>query len=383
MKIVIYTYYMHEGTERLMPWRTLIEVAKVSSRNKDINISILSSSEIEKTKERKYQTVDVVEIPKGKKHFLKYCLENEIDVIYYPVSWRDGLKSMKFLDKLKFTKIAYITGGVYPFSGVLSLIRTTSFSISKSYVLECFTPKFFITKKLKKAGFSKIITFSYLTGEYAKQSGWSENEVTVSLPGQDSFAKIESNTLLLNRHKLNNKKFYLFMGAPAEARGSLQLLKAFDKYAEKNKEALLVFLMRTDNHSNYSSFERVLKSTKNRKQILVLKDKLSPADLKAYVETARAVILPFLVIPSEIPLTYFEVLSCGTPIITYKNGGTYDYVQNAVLACKPGSEKGLTKMMEILWNDDDLHQDLSEAAINLMEDHPKWEQIGEEWISVI
>ena len=58
------------------------------------------------------------------------------------------------------------------------------------------------------------------------------------------------------------------MGAPAEARGSIQLLESFDRFASKNADALLVMLMRTDNHSNYSKFESKLETLKNRNQII-------------------------------------------------------------------------------------------------------------------
>ena len=204
--------------------------------------------------------------------------------------------------------------------------------------------------------------------------------MVVSLPGKDSFNILKNDDTPLKKHNLLNRKFYLFMGAPEEIRGSIQLLKAFDKYAEQNSEALLVYLMRTDNHSKYSIFEKALKKVKNKSKIIVIKDKLSHSQLKPFVERARAVVLPFLLVPSEIPLTYFEVLSCGTPIITCKNGGTYDYVKKAVIGCKSGNIKELTSNMKILWENDILYTNLSKAAWLLMDMHPTWENTGKKWI---
>ena len=346
-------------------------------------MKIVSSSKTDIIFNRTYQDVEIIEIPEGKASFNTFFDNSNFDVLYYPVSWRDGLKNLTFLKSINAQKIAYVTGGIYSFTGVYSLLKTTKLNIAKSYILEVLTPKWLITKKLKSCGFSKIVPFSLLTARILIKSGWKKENVITALPGKDNFNKLKSNKSTLEAKKLSNKKFYLFMGAPAEARGSLQLLDAFDCFASKNTDALLVMLMRTDNHSNYSKFESKLETLKNRNQILVIKETLTPADLKTFVEEARAVVLPFLIIPSEIPLTFFEVLSCGTPVITYENGGTYDYIKEAVIACKTGSVKGLAQLMVSLWNDDSLHEKLSEKALKLMDNHPEWNEANLAWKKAI
>lgn len=379
MKIVIYTFFMSKGTERLMPWRTLIEVAKTLNTFKGNEVKVVSSSRTYKVSNRTYQGIEIIEIPEGKVSFNTFFDNSNYDILYYPVSWRDGLKNLTFLKLIKAQKIAYVTGGVYSLMGVYSLFKTTNINVAKPYILEVLSPKWLITKKLKSCGFSKIISFSNLTARALIKSGWEKENVITALPGKDSFNQLNSDQSILEAKKLLNKKFYLFMGAPAEVRGSLQLLDAFDSYASKNPDALLVMLMRTDNHSNYFKFEAKLETLKNKNQLLIIKETLTPADLKTYVEAARAVVLPFLIIPSEIPLTYFEVLSCGTPVLTFKNGGTYDYIKEAVVACDTGSVKGLEQLMVSLWNDDKLHEKLSKNALKLMENHPEWNKANLGW----
>jgi glycosyltransferase involved in cell wall biosynthesis len=374
---------MHKCTERLMPWRTLIEVAKTLNTFKEYEVKVVSSSRTDKVFNRTYQGIEIVEIPEGKVSFNTFFNNSNFDVLYYPVSWRDGLKNLTFLKSIKAQKIAYITGGVYSLRGVFSLFKTTNINIAKPYILEVLIPKWLIKKKLESCGFSKIISFSNLTSRALIKSGWKKENVITALPGKDIFNKLNSDESILEAKKLLNKKFYLFMGAPAEARGSLQLLEAFDRFAFKNTDALLVMLMRTDNHSNYSKFEAKLKYLKNKNQLLIIKETLTPEDLKTYVEAARAVVLPFLIIPSEIPLTYFEVLSCGTPVVTYKNGGTYDYVKEAVVACETGSVKGLEQLMLGLWNNDKLHEKLSKNALELMKNHPEWYEANLGWKKAI
>lgn len=362
-----------------MPWRTLIEVAKTLNTLDGYDVKIVSKSKTDIIFKRSYQGVEIVEIPDGKVSFNTFVKNSNLDVLYYPVSWRDGLKNLNFLKSIKAQKIAYVTGGVYSLISVYYLFKTTNLTIAKPYIFEFLTPKWLITKKLKSCGFSKIISFSNLTANAIIKSGWEKENVITALPGKDMFNNLKSDNSILHAKKLEDKRFYLFMGAPAEARGSLQLLEAFDRFATKKDDALLVMLMRTDNHSNYTSFESKFKTLKNRNQILIIKETLKPADLKTYVEAATAVVLPFLIIPSEIPLTYFEVLSCGTPVITFKNGGTYDYIKEAVIACETGSVKGLEQLMVDLWNDDKLREKLSEKALKLMNNHPDWSEANLGW----
>ncbi len=39
--------------------------------------------------------------------------------------------------------------------------------------------------------------------------------------------------------------------------------------------------------------------------------------LKAFMHAAYAVVLPFICIPAEIPLTYYEAMSIGIPIVSF------------------------------------------------------------------
>tara|TARA_B100000963_G_C22620845_1_gene669870 strand:+ start:1566 stop:2726 length:1161 start_codon:yes stop_codon:yes gene_type:complete len=380
MKIAIYTYFMSKGTERLMPWRTLLETCNFVNSIDGFQATIITSSETDKLIKRRYQSIEIIEIPKSKSYFNTFFKDYEYDVIYYPISWRDGLKNLNHLSLLKAEKIAYVTGGVYSFRGVMSLLKATNISTAKPYIFELLTPKFLVTRKLKKVGFKKIITFSKLTAKYASKSGWKKNEIIISLPGKDNFHKLPSNKSILKEKNILNKNFFLFMGAPAEARGSIHLLEAFDALASEKSDALLVLLMRTDIHSNFLKFDMKLNSIKNADNILLIRDNLTPTELKTYVESARAVVLPFLIIPSEIPLTFFEVLSCGTPIITFKNGGTYDYIKDCVLACQPGDINSLRILMKKLFVDNLLYEKLSRSSLNLMKNHPDWSTTSKKWL---
>ena len=60
---------MHKGTERLMPWRTLIEVAKTLNSFKVYEVKVVSSSKTDEVFNRTYQGIEIIEIPECKASF--------------------------------------------------------------------------------------------------------------------------------------------------------------------------------------------------------------------------------------------------------------------------------------------------------------------------
>ncbi len=380
MKVALSTVDLFPGRERLMPWRTMIEVAKYL---KDVGHEVILLSAIVQKDVHEYIFEDVQITPINRDTFLlcKYIREKEIEVLVYPTPWREGFKKFSDFEGLACKKIAYIPGGVYAFKNIISLISNVGIKTTIPYLLDCIIPRRTLINKLKNSGFSTIIGLSPFTTTKAKAAGF-ENSITI-LPGKDDFDLIGNDNNVFEKYNIEKKKYLLFTGAPAPIRGAELLLKAFDKYVNINKDAYCVFLMRTDVGSSYKSFFKVYNTLKNRDRIQLIQTTLSRIELKTIISQARAVILPFLVIPSEIPLTYFEVLSVGTPIITFENGGTTEYLKDAVLESKVGSLNGLILNMDLIWTDENLHQELTTIALNLMNQHPIWSEVGKKWLDEI
>lgn len=380
MRIAFHTYDLFPGRERLMPWRTIIEVAKYLIAS-DYDVDIVSTSTNGTGNSYNYQGVNIKNINAGYPSLVECIQTNDYNVVFLPFTWRDGLKDLSALSKLKCRKFAYFPGGVYHFKNVLSLLFKGGFSIAKPYLLERFSSKKLLLKKMKSIGVEHVVVLSFLTEKYIRKCGFSN--VQTILPGKDNMALIEGDDSLLIKNNLENHKFFLFMGAPAVIRGSRDLLLAFDSLATKQKDAKIIFLMRTDVGSEYGGFQKVYKKCKNKSQIIILKESLSRGQLKAFLEKAYAVILPFIAIPSEIPLTYFEVLSLASPIISYKNGGTTDYLNEVILTAKPGVKRSLVAQMKKLWNDSLLQSNLSKKSEALMSKHPEWDAVCKKWEEVI
>jgi glycosyltransferase involved in cell wall biosynthesis len=106
------------------------------------------------------------------------------------------------------------------------------------------------------------------------------------------------------------------------------------------------------------------------------------ADLDAFLGACYAVVLPFLLVPSEIPLAVLEAAGHGKPVITTGPGGTADFVQEFGLAVPAGHSRALAAALLRLLEDPQLYAEKCRGAERVYAAHPTWEETARSWLSV-
>ena len=117
-------------------------------------------------------------------------------------------------------------------------------------------------------------------------------------------------------------------------------------------------------------------------RVIMVRDGLSREQLKAFFERAWYMVLPFVVVPSEVPLTFFEIMSCGTPVLTFANGGTSDYLKDGLMVVDKSME-GLIAGVTEAWKNMPLRAEKAERARRIMQDHPTWTDVTDQWMTLI
>lgn len=381
MKVAFTTVDLYPDREFLMPWRTVIEVCKVMNQE-GYNAQVVTVPVSCKNNDYEFHGVKIVSAPRDFNRFCWFIENEQYDVLIYPMPWREALKDISAFGRLKCKRIAYIPGGVYAMGNNLALWKWGGFAAAKPYIIDTLTPYSRYVNKLKELGFSSIVGLSPYTADTVCNAGF-KNALCI-LPGKDNFELLEDEPEVLKRIGLkSNEKYLLFTGAPAATRGSQVLINVCKRLAQQKENIKVLFLMRKDTGSDFTLFESTYKALPSKVNVLVATEQVNRNELKTLMKHARGVILPFLVIPSEIPITYFEVLSLGTPIITFENNGTTEYLKDALLTCKSGDATGLAENMKRLWKDDDLYASLSQKALGVMAKHPTWNEVSSQWINLI
>lgn len=394
MKIAFTTVDLYPGREWLMPWRTVIEVCNRMNAQ-GIKADVVTVPVSQENNDYNFQGTDIKTAPRDFSAFCRWIENKGYDVLIYPTPFREVLKgNFKVFSNLKIKKIAYFPGGVYSMSNNLALWKYGSFSLAKPYIIDTLTPYRYFTNVMKKCGFSSIVGLSQYTANTIKKSGF-PNTACI-LPGKDDFDKLEEDLSIFEKFGIDSKeKYLLFTGAPAPTRGAQVLAEACRLMDEGYRKTIgddgmvisekpkVVFLMRHDVGSDFSSFMKAYDRITDKESFQLITEKVTRNELKTLMAHAHGVILPFLVIPSEIPITYFEVLSLGVPIITFDNNGTTEYLKDAILTCKSGDVEGLKRNILKLYYMNDLRHGLSSKAKELMESHPSWDEVTDQWIELI
>lgn len=392
MKIAFTTVDLFKGREYLMPWRTVMEVVKrMRSAGMEadvVSVPVSPACECGSSSDMPLviQELHIKKAPRDFGLFCKFVEDEGYDVVIYPTPWRESLKGdFRAFADLKCRKIAYFPGGVYGWANNLALWRWGGLSVAKPYIIDTLTPYKRFANLMRSCGFEWVVGLSPYTAETVKRAGF-EKSICI-LPGKDDFDQIPDATNVFERLGLNTgEKYLLFTGAPAPTRGAqvvAEACKMMAKQGEIDGITKVVFLMRKDVGSDFSVFQKSFDKIENKSRVQLILEKVSREELKTLMAHARGVMLPFLVVPSEIPITFFEVLSLGVPIITFDNGGTTAYLKDALLTCKSGCVKGLVTNMRRLWCDDALHTHLSGNALRIMAKHPTWDEVAAQWMDLI
>lgn len=378
MRIVIYSVECYRGHEHLMPWRTVLEVAKVI-QNEGHEVYVLNACyDQNEAIDFEWDSVKIRSVLKKDTLIVRMCNELKPEVLFIPFTFRDGLKPAKWIAQVGCRKVGYMAGGVYDFQSGWFLRNICGLMAAKPYLMEAITPKFIFANTLKMIGVSHVVGLTDASSKSVANAGF--KNVTTIYPGKDPFDRIVPDNSLIRKYGLEGKKWLLFSGAPAPTRGADVLLQAVDQATDDSIR--VVMLMRTDVGSQYEKFEDTLAKLKHPERVQIIKEKVTREQLRAFFGEAWYALLPFIVIPSEVPLTYFELLSCGTPVITFKNGGTTEYLKDGLLVADK-SVKGLAKALDEAWADKEKRERLSINGNKIMAAHPTWEQVGKEWIKLL
>ena len=110
---------------------------------------------------------------------------------------------------------------------------------------------------------------------------------------------------------------------------------------------------------------------------------LDQTHLVEEIQAATAVLLPFVLVPSELPVSAMEAIACGTPVITTNIDGLPSTVGSAGLVVDQGSSEQLARAMLDLYSDRARLERCREACTQQTEQMNSWGEMGGQWEEVL
>jgi glycosyltransferase involved in cell wall biosynthesis len=238
-----------------------------------------------------------------------------------------------------------------------------------AYYLANYLIKSRAVKKIHKINpFQLIVCQSKNNWNKLKQSGIDNNIITHIPPGLDKSAWYpnEGNTSARDNCSIN----FLFFGPMRKARGIFILLQAFSTISRQYSNVTLTLLLRGANDAGI---------VHRKLQKLGIADKtdlhtgwMSQEQLREKIWNCTAVVIPFIMSESDMPLTILEAKACGKPVISTNVCSIPEMVGKGGIVIEPNSENKLAIAMNKIIEEPDCFETLVKYAGEDMAVYPDW-----------
>jgi glycosyltransferase involved in cell wall biosynthesis len=373
-----------------MPWRMIINLTReMCIQGHDAQIVSINQKTEAKYSElcdgvpiRIYSSVDEL---RNEKAYNKNS-STVPDIVFWPVTWRNGIKWDGNKHSWDCCTIAYHGGGCYKLNHVLRAALWMNPCQLKSYLIDCLTPKRLLANKLSYYRINGAICITDYTRRRLIQAGYSKDKTTFISPGYNP--QVITQKLNPSSKQLitlcQDKPYVLYLGNPLPIRGLGVLARSAKTVLNKNKNIRILCLLRSDPGKEIETAkEKVLRyvlTLKERERFICITDKLKPSDIMFAIKQSQAVVMPFLLVPSEIPLAILEAMQHGTPVITTRSGGTSEFVGQAGYIIPPANSKALANAILSVFQNPELNKKKAYLARQKMSNHPSWPKTAKSWV---
>ena len=386
MKIAIYSNDLNHWNQHLMPWRTTLEVSNslCSTGHPTMVLSGVSHNPSSEWLSREVRVRELIK-PKDASALAslqEICRDEGIDLLYWPLDWRHPRTDILILERTGLRIFWYIPGAWYGLGQVLVAAFCMRSKPVLPYLAQVLGSRRRFVEKLISDGVRPLITMSDYTREKLIEYGYPSEAVHSIPPGKASLQGINGTPTIFNQwiDVLKDKPYFLFFGPPQKIRGIQQILSAFQIVARQHQTVRLVCLFRSDPGLDISHWQREIERLNCKDRVLCTWESVGPADLDAFLKNCYAVLKPFLLVPSEIPLAVVETAGYGKPAIGTGPDGTGGFVANFGLTVPFARPQKLADAMIDLLLNQSLYIDKCNSAKKVYEIHPTWDEVANQWL---
>jgi glycosyltransferase involved in cell wall biosynthesis len=225
--------------------------------------------------------------------------------------------------------------------------------------------------------FNGVICQTKKNTHIIRRKTFSKIPVHMIPPGIDKeFWSIDPNKTITE--KLN----FLYLGSAKKIRGYQLLLDALSKIV-RDSSIKLKILARGGNERFIENIRSELKRRNLSENVTIKGGWIQKDQIKKEIESSIAVVLPFVLVPSEIPVTVMECISCGTPVIVSNVDGLPEAVGKAGIIVPQGNTHQLAIAIKRIHLNHQLTSALKNECVKIKDHMLSWQAVAKMWQVVI
>lgn len=370
---------LKDDNTRLQPWRTFLEHASNLSKNKNCKIKIISLFKgSDQPINNKICNLDVKHIKLDKNYkqeLFNFINDNCLEHCFISAT------SLSAFDYFFYKKISntcnisiFLTGPIYSNLEVLRAIFSgVKLSEIKSIALQTIIPRILFKSFLNSKVISNIFVIS--KGNYRKlyEIGCKREKIEFLPCSIDEELLNFGSLSKSDRFPKSEEIKFIYFGSLKAIRGFNTLIKSIDLVLKNHSNISFTFLARGASKEEIDLITNQYTFLKS-KYVNFIGGWLEKSEVFDKVNKSDVAILPFVLVPSDVPIAILEAMALGKPIITSNIAGLKYIVEDCGLLSKPGNSIDLADQIIKMVQNHELRENFKKNSINYINKLPSWNQ---------
>jgi len=368
---------------RLQPWRYIYELARYQAlKNKVIVVTEGASDVSVDLWDEGFSVVETCFLGVKQQAALgDYILSLNPDELWWSTTTR-SIAFYPLLSRIHCRKIAYITCPLYKWAELIrASLSGVPYEQSRSLWGQRLVPWFLFRWFLNSRLFDGITVQSKNNQAVLEKGGISSSRIHFLPVGidEEDIKPVDNLTLeeVANTLKKKGKEvIFLYLGALRPIRGFDSLIKAFPNVVKNNPRARLVVLARGASDERCEVLREELVAKGLGDCVSIVGGWLKREQVWSYIELSDLVVLPFVLVPSDIPIAVLESLARGKPVVVSPVDGLPELAMERGIVVDPLDTRKFSNELLQLSEDQQRIERYTESAREFINTYPRWSDVG-------
>jgi glycosyltransferase involved in cell wall biosynthesis len=355
----------------LQPWLTVHRVAmSLSDRGHNVHI-ITDNGEPEGHDRIKINVVNSLRGTNSKQigRLLQAIKPNSVIVTVTPLSlatagWYQVLE--------RYSAYGYLSYPFYTRKQILKAFPHMSWRDRWEYGRHIFVPRRAWTDRLVRL-FDGVICQSKHTAQKVATLTKSKINACAIPPGID----MERWASEIDPKTVHSNDYFLYLGAASRIRGFILLLDAFSRISDP--DIRLKVLARGADETKLKKIKSAVERYNLSERVTIQGGWCETDEIKKQIQSATAVLFPFVLVPSELPVSVLEAIYCGTPVVITDLVHLPEVVRIAAIVVPHANVQKLASAIQELHRKKDYQAELNAACYQLRKGIRNWDSVCKEW----
>ena len=378
---------------RLQPWRYVYELASQSTGRGNVVVLTNQHDGGQQTRQQWQEGFEVLATPLLSVRQQPVLADLIASLEPVELWWSTTPRSiayLKLLSQFNCKRIAFMTCPLYSWRELFFGFRQRApFCEIKDLLLQRLIPRWLFARAMNGELIDSIVVQSRANGDVLRGMGVEAGKIKHLPVGidDDDMGAIDETVSASVSDRMGSgsgEVKILFLGSPRVIRGFDYLKETFISLYRQRQDVELVILARGASEQQSQKLQSEIENAAGQGAVQIESGWLSRDEVWAYLAEADIVVLPFLLVPSDVPVAALEAMARGSTLVVSTVDGLPELVADGRgVAVDLSQHDSLRKVLLELVSDPERRRICGEKARAYMQTYPRWQDVGRQLEEVV